>query len=236
MKISLVIPAYNEAKRIGPFLNSIADYYRNHQSEIREVIVVDDGSSDGTVKIVEKFSRRLPLRVILHNQNRGKGAAVQTGILASRGDAAVFMDADGATPIGELPKMTKSLEEAEVAIGNRWMAGAKTERHSLLRSLSGWVYRNYMGLFGLRGIDTMCGFKGYRQPVARHLFKNLVSSGWLFDTEVAFKTIYHGYSVVNFPIRWTSQDGSKLSTRALVKSAFGIWPLIRRIKKTEPKA
>jgi glycosyltransferase involved in cell wall biosynthesis len=232
MKISLVIPAYNEAKRIDPFLRSIVTYYARHPKDIREIIVVDDGSHDETVKIAQKHSQHLPIRIIQHQHNQGKGAAVQTGMLAARGDAAVFMDADGATPISELPKMLLALEKADVAVGNRWMKGAKTERHSLLRSLSGWTYRTYMRLFGLGHIDTMCGFKGYRQSVIHKLFTNLIDPGWLFDTEIAYKTIIHGYSVINFPIRWTSKDGSKLSTRTLIKSAFSIWPLIRQIKKS----
>lgn len=234
MRISLVIPAYNEEERIRPFLGTVATYYQRHQTEFREIIVVDDGSSDETVRVAESFKKRIPcLRVLKHEQNKGKGAAVKTGVEASRGDAVVFMDADGATPIGELPKMINALSHGDIGVGNRWMKGAQTQRNSALRSLSGWTYRNYMKLFRLGKIDTMCGFKGYQRHIACELFKDLLEERWLFDTEIAYKSVRRKYNVVNFPIRWTSKDGSKLPTTTLIKSAFQIWPLIRRIKRQE---
>jgi dolichyl-phosphate beta-glucosyltransferase len=90
-----------------------------------------------------------------------------------------------------------------------------------------------MGLFGLGRIDTMCGFKGYRQPVAKKLFSNLIEPRWLFDTEVAYKAVRQGYSITNFPIHWESKDGSKLGTLTLFKSALGIYPLIAKIKRLQ---
>lgn len=234
MRVSVVIPAYNEEKRLPPFLSSIADYWRRHQADIREVIVVDDGSSDATVAVAQTFTRRLPtLRIIRQPENRGKGAAVKAGVMSARGDGVVFIDADGATAITELPKMLTVLEEADVAIGNRWMKGAAAERHSFLRSLSGWVNRTYMRLFRLGDIDTMCGFKGYRLPVARALFADMEEERWLFDTEIALRARLRGYRIVNFPIRWVSKDGSKLSTRTLIAAGIKIWPLVRRVRRQE---
>lgn len=231
-KLSLIIPAYNEEKRLGPFLTSIVRYVARHRSEFREILVVDDGSTDATRQITQKFQKRLPLlRLLRHQTNRGKGAAVQTGVLAARGDFVVFMDADGATPITELPKMIQALSEAQVAVGNRWMSGARTERHSALRRLSGWVYRTYMRLFGLGNIDTMCGFKGYHRAIARDLFTTLLDKRWLFDAEVAYRARRRGYTIVNFPIFWESKDGSKLDTGTLIKTAFQIWPLLWKIKR-----
>ena len=229
MKVSLIIPAYNEAERIAPFLKSVADWQNQHPNQFHEIIVVDDGSTDSTAAIAQTLEVE-PLRLIRHEKNRGKGAAVQTGVFAATGDYIVFMDADGATSIDQLPKMENALQNHDVGIGNRWMPGAKTERHSVLRRLSGWIYRKYMALFGLGDIDTMCGFKGYRRAVARDLLEDLQEERWLFDTEIAYKAFQRGYSVKNFPINWESKDGSKLDTRTLLNTAFQIWPLINKIK------
>ncbi len=232
--VSLVIPAYNEEKRIVPFLASIAEYVKNHPEHIAEVIVVNDGSSDTTGAVATHAGKSLEkFRLITHEQNQGKGAAVQTGVLAARADIIIFMDADGATDIAELPKMIAALENADIAVGNRWMAGAQTERHSLLRAISGFMYRNYMALFGLGTIDTMCGFKGYKASVARDLYRDLQEKRWLFDTEIAYRAVKRGYSIKNFPIQWESKDGSKLDTATLIKSALHILPLVQDIKKQE---
>lgn len=218
MRLSLVIPAYNEAKRLPAFLGSIRNF-----KGIDEVIIIDDGSTDGTGQVAKGFT------VLRHEKNRGKGAAVKTGVMAATSDLIIFMDADGATPITELPKMIEALKTADIAIGNRWMPGAKTERHALLRKISGFTYRKYMSLFGLGEIDTMCGFKGYHAPVAKALFKDMQEERWLFDAEIAYKAVQKGYKIKNFPIAWTSKDGSKLDTKTLLKTALQIWPLIHKI-------
>lgn len=232
MKVSLIIPAYNEAKRLGPFLESIARYVKQHSADIHEIIVVNDGSSDTTPNIARDFEKKIPsLKLRQLPTNTGKGAAVQAGVMQATGDYIIFMDADGATAITELPKMIAALEQAPIAIGNRWMPGASTTRHSSLRRLAGWAYRHSMRLFGLGAVDTMCGFKGYRRAIALELFRNLREKRWLFDTEIAYKARQREYVTKNFPIRWESKDGSKLSTRELLKSALAIWPLIRRLKQ-----
>lgn len=230
MKLSLIIPAYNEEERIVPFLLSIATYCTNNPDQISEVIVVDDGSKDATALVAKAAGAAIPgMRVISLSPNQGKGAAIQRGVMESQGDIVVFMDADGATDIMELPKMIEALKNADVAIGNRWMDGAVTQRHSPLRAISGFVYRNYMKLFSLGDIDTMCGFKGYKIFVAKDLYKDLREMRWLFDTEIAYRAVQRGYAIKNFPIVWESKDGSKLDTFTLLKSAVQIFPLIRSI-------
>lgn len=232
-KLSLIIPAYNEEKRIAPFLASLALYMKNHPDDITEIIMVDDGSSDKTATVANEAGVSLAgFRLIAHRKNQGKGAAVQTGVMAATGEMIVFMDADGATDIRQLPKMITALGHSDIAIGNRWMRGAQTERHSLLRAVSGLLYRNYMALFGLGTIDTMCGFKGYKASVAKNLYRDLQEKRWLFDTEIAYQAVKRNYSITNFPIKWESKDGSKLDTATLITSALKIFPLIRRIKNT----
>ncbi len=230
--ISLIIPAYNEEARLAPFLDSLASFIKDHPNTIYEIILVDDGSKDRTVAVAESFIAKLPiLKILRQEKNRGKGAAIRAGVMQASGNDIVFMDADGATDASEIPKMASALQYADIAVGNRFMDGALTKRHSPLRSLSGLTYRTYMGLFGLGKIDTMCGFKGYKHAVAQQLFKDLLEERWLFDTEIAYKAVQKGYKIVNFPIVWESKDGSKLPTRTLIKSAFQIWPLIRRINQ-----
>jgi glycosyltransferase involved in cell wall biosynthesis len=232
MSASLIIPAYNEEKRLAPFLETVMAYVKQHPADLMEVLVVDDGSRDQTPEIASAFQKRDPrIRIIQLTPNQGKGAAVAAGVAAAAGNPIIFIDADGATPITELPKMLAALQVSDIAVGNRWLSGATSERHSPLRWLSGLVYRNYMKIFGLGHIDTMCGFKGYQQAVAKTLFQDLLEKRWLFDTEVAYKAKQRGYSVTSIPIRWTSQDGSKLSTFTLFKSALQIWPLIRRLRR-----
>ncbi len=232
--ISLVIPAYNEETRIIPFLASIGAYMSQYPEQISEVIVVDDGSSDDTIAVARTAGGNiLGFRIIAHEKNCGKGAAVQTGVLAAAGEYVVFMDADGATDIQELPKMINALAISDIAIGSRWLAGSHTERNSYLRSLSGYLNRAYMRLFGFGNIDTMCGFKGYKSDVAKALYADLQEKRWLFDTEIAYRSICRRYNINNFPITWESKDGSKLDTLTLLKSALAIYPLIVRIRKDE---
>lgn len=229
--LTLIIPAYNEALRLPKFLDSIVHFISLHPNIIQEIILIDDGSTDGTAALARSFSAKLPLQVVSFTVNQGKGAAVQAGVEQATGDLIVFMDADGATDISELPKMITALRDADIAIGNRWLPGSKTQRHSLLRRLSGWTYRRYMSLFQLGRIDTMCGFKGYKKSIAKKLFSDLQEKRWLFDTEVAYKAVRAGYKISNFPIHWESKDGSKLGTLTLFKSALGIYPLISKLKR-----
>ncbi len=232
MKLSLIIPAYNEEKRLSPFLDSIIDYTTTQTEDIFEVIIIDDGSSDDTFSLAQAYASKLPGgKVIRHKQNKGKGGAIQTGVKAATGDVIVFMDADGATPITELPHMILALQENQVGIGNRWLTNSHAEKSTLLRHFAGWVYKTYMSMFGLGGIDTMCGFKGYQKDVADKLFTNLIDKRWLFDAEIAYKAVRNKYTIKNFPIEWHSVDGSKLSSMDLIKSALGIFPLIQKVKQ-----
>lgn len=232
MNVSLIIPAYNEEKRLRPFLESIKTQLQKTPTLLYEIVVVDDGSRDHTKAVAESYQNDISiLKVMSHPQNQGKGAAVRTGVLSATGDYIIFMDADGATDASEIPRLLEHLKTADIVIGNRFLPGAKTDRHSALRTLSGYTNRVYMRLFGLGDIDVMCGFKGYTKAAARDLFGNLMENRWLFDTEIAYKAVRKKYRIINLPITWESKDGSKLPTRTLIKSAFQILPLILRVNK-----
>lgn len=232
MQVSVIIPAYNEEKRLPSFLSSVLMYAKKEPS-ISELIVVDDGSSDGTSAYVQEQIQHAPnLRLVSQRENKGKGAAIKAGIEAATTDYVVFIDADGATKIDQFPKMLQAFQDgADVAVGNRWMKGANVHRSTMFRHISGWLNKTYMGFFGLGAIDTMCGFKGYKTSVARDLFSNLTEERWLFDTEIAYKAVVKKYNIINFPVTWESIDGSKLDTKTLLLSGVRILPLIQKIKK-----
>lgn len=229
MRVSLVIPAYNEEGRLPPFLGLLERFHSAHPEHILEVLVADDGSTDRTSAVAESFANRLPLHVLRLPRNRGKGAAVRAGVLAAAGDAVIFMDADGATGPDELPKLLRALERAPIAVGNRWMAGSVVTDRQPFRAFSGWVYRTYVSLFGLRGIDTMCGFKGFQRAVANDLFAELHDERWLFDTEIMLRARRRGLRVENVPIAWTSKHGSKLGPWALARAFFTLPILAVRV-------
>ncbi|TSC72443.1 MAG: glycosyl transferase [Parcubacteria group bacterium Gr01-1014_38] len=229
MTVSLVIPAYNEEGRLPTFLEELVTFGRKAPGVLREVLVVDDGSTDRTAAVARMFADLLPLRVIRVPENRGKGAAVRTGVFESHGEVVVFGDADGATAPAELPKLLAALERAPIAVGNRWMPGSRVEGREPFRALSGWMYRTYVSLFGLRDIDTMCGFKGFRRDVARTLFEPLREERWLFDTEIMLRARRRGYAIANVSIHWTSKHGSKLKLPALIRAVFQIPFLAARV-------
>lgn len=231
MTVSLVIPAFNEEGRLPAFLESLARFHAEYPSFLAEVIVVDDGSTDRTIRVTESFRDRLPLRVTGFAINSGKGAAVRAGVHEAAGDAVVFMDADGATAPSELPGLVSALNRSPIAVGNRWMSGSRVIGREPVRAVSGWVYRQYMAVFGLAGIDTMCGFKGFRRDVARALFERLQDSRWLFDAEIMLRARRRGYAIASVPITWTSKHGSKLTFRTLVRSFFALPLLARRVAR-----
>lgn len=229
MSVSLIIPAYNEEKRLPAFLRELTLFHADHALALTEVLVVDDGSSDGTTRAAASFAGALPLRVIRLPRNHGKGAAVQAGVGEATSDMIIFMDADGATGPAEIPKLTAALARAPIAVGNRWMTGSLVAEREIFRAFSGRVYRTYVGLFGLKSIDTMCGFKGFRRAVARELFAHLHDERWLFDTEIMLRARLRGLPIENVPIAWTSKHGSKLRPSVLVQSCLQIPLLALRV-------
>lgn len=177
--LSVVIPAYNEESRLPATLEGLRKYLSGRDHEI---IVVDDGSSDRTAEVAERFG----CRVVRHPRNVGKGAAVKSGVLASRGDPVLVTDADLAAPITELPKLEKALKSgADIAIGSREALGAKVRRVSFKRKLAGKVFNLLVRMLtGLPYRDTQCGFKLFRGEAAGALFSLAECRGYCFDVEV----------------------------------------------------
>lgn len=211
--LSVVIPAYNERGRIASTIQAVQDYLTDFGKSY-EIIVVDDGSSDGTLEIVKEVaSTQGTVRLINYGRNMGKGYAVRQGVYASRGDYVMFSDADLSAPIEELPKLFEALRQGyDIAIGSRAVKGAQLEIHQpLYRELGGKGLNLLIQALAVPGIkDTQCGFKLFRGEIAREIFAKSFLAGWGFDVEILYLARKQGYSISEVPVRWHHVDGSKI--------------------------
>ena len=212
--VSLVIPAYNERQRLPIFLGSTRDYLDSEFAGDYEVIVVDDGSADGTPNYLENASAEWPqLSFIRHLDNQGKGAAVRSGMRVAHGEYWLFADADGATPIAEERKLREAIEHgADLAIGSRNLEARDTRRNrSFGRRVVGWLFRCCCRvLVGLRTTDTQCGFKMFRADAGAWLFSNLNEPGFAFDLELLLRASAARYRLAEVPVVWNEIPGSKV--------------------------
>jgi dolichyl-phosphate beta-glucosyltransferase len=211
--LSVVIPAYNEEQRLPLYLPKVQAFCRALPSE-SEILVVDDGSKDGTVAYVQSLAAADPsIRLLRQPRNQGKGAAVRRGVQEARGAFILFADADGATPIGEAAKLLAAGRKGtDVVIGSRKAADSETRRdRSWLRGLLGSVFYRVTNLLAVPGIlDTQCGFKLFRRSAAQRIFPQLHESGWAFDVEILFLAQKFGMSIAEVPVNWSAVDGSKV--------------------------
>jgi dolichyl-phosphate beta-glucosyltransferase len=206
--LSIVIPAYDEEARLGATLDTMRAWLASRAEE-HELIVADDGSRDRTAEI----ARERGARVVSLPENRGKGAAVRAGILASRGDEVLFSDADLATPIEELEKLRAAIRAgADIAIGSRALAGADIRvRQHPMREMMGRTFNVLVRSLVMGGIkDTQCGFKLFRGSVARELFGRARVDGFAFDVEVLLLARSR-YKVAEVPVVWRHVEQSKVS-------------------------
>jgi dolichyl-phosphate beta-glucosyltransferase len=214
LDLSVILPAYNEATRLPDTLRRVAEYLAG--SRLRsELIVVDDGSTDGTAAAVDEASAAgLPLRLMRHPQNTGKGAAVRTGVLASSGRVVLYSDADLSTPIEDLERLLAAIEKgADVAIGSRALDRKLVLLHQpWYRELMGRSYNLMVQAVLLRGLwDTQCGFKAYRGAVAHALFGELVTDRFGFDVEILYRARRHHWKIAEVPVHWRNSPGSRVS-------------------------
>jgi dolichyl-phosphate beta-glucosyltransferase len=221
VQYSIVIPAYNEAQRIGPTISRVGAYLSSRQGPA-EIIVVDDGSSDSTAEVVQNAGGTLPatIEIVLlsHYPNKGKGAAVREGCLAARGDQVLFTDADLATPIEEADKLWDALNTGnDLAIGSRIHAGGYDMRVSqpLYRRALGWLYHRLAAALAVGDIrDTQCGFKAFTREAAGHLFAQQRVQGLVFDTELLFIARQAGFRIAEVPVAWSNVGGSRMRISA----------------------
>ena len=227
---SLVIPAYNERNRIEACLRAVADWVRSRPGGWDwEVILVDDGSTDGTRGIARRLADDLglPLEIRWHDRNRGKGRALREGVLASSGDPVLISDVDLSTPLTEWVKLAERLPTHPVAIGSRALQEKLVRRKQpVYRRLLGKGGNVLVRMFAVPGIrDTQCGFKLFRGDVARDLFREARVNRFAYDMEILFLARRKGLAIAEVPVLWFNSPESKVS---LLRDALPtLWDLLR---------
>jgi dolichyl-phosphate beta-glucosyltransferase len=210
--LSIIIPAYNEETRLPATLQTVTNYLAQRDFSFLEILVVDDGSRDGTAAVAERFPG---VRVLKNPGNRGKGYAVRHGMLEARGEWLLFSDADLSTPIEELEKLCAAVdrESAAIAIGSRALDRSLIGVHqSVFRERAGQVFNFAMrAALGLDLHDTQCGFKLYHRDAARAIFRRQLLERFGFDAEVLFIARKLGYKMLEIPVRWNNVEGTKVS-------------------------
>jgi dolichyl-phosphate beta-glucosyltransferase len=209
LRYSIVIPAYNESRRIVTTLNEVLSFVASNGWDA-ELIIVNDGSRDDTTEIVRQYAQRNPMMRLIENPgNRGKGYSVRNGMLNARGEILLFTDADLSAPIGEAPKLLEAIEAgADVAMGSRWLRPElQKQRQSLHRQFLGRVFNLLLRIvLGLNFADTQCGFKAFSRRAAESVFKLQRIERWGFDPEIIYLAKKQGFKVVEVPVQWSHDD------------------------------
>jgi dolichyl-phosphate beta-glucosyltransferase len=224
--LSVVIPAYNEATRIAEPLRRIDRYLREREPS-SELVVVDDGSTDGTSEVVRRVAAELdtPVVVVPSSPNRGKGRAVKLGVLRARGQAILVTDADLSTPIEELDKLYQLIRSgAAVAIGSRRLRGAAVEvRQPIVRETMGRIFSWLTQRLLVDLSDITCGFKLFRRDAAREIFSRVTLDDWSYDAEALYLAKRLGCDIREAPVRWRDCPGTKVNRgRDAIRSAIGL--------------
>lgn len=214
MHLSIVIPAYNEERRIPRTLARIVYYIKKNNVDA-EVIVVDDGSDDQTLALVETFTKTYDfVRIIQNSKNMGKGCAVRKGILAAKGEYILFTDADNFTPIQELKKLLQYVETGkfDIAIGSRALKESEVKiRQPLFRETMGKAFNLLVKLFLFRDFnDTQCGFKLFSRNAAQEIFSLQRFNRFFFDVEVLTIAKLHGYRIKEVAVVWVNNRQSRV--------------------------
>ncbi|MDA0353381.1 MAG: glycosyltransferase family 2 protein [Chloroflexi bacterium] len=213
-RVTVVIPAFNEANRISQSLDRLRHVAPS--LGVLEIVVVDDGSTDGTPELVDTYvaSKGTAIRVVALPTNRGKGAAVRAGVAEARGDYVIFLDADLSAPPDAIPRAVAAIEGgADVAIGSRVTSDGRDARRTqpLRRQLSGRVFALLQRVIvGLPYRDTQCPFKLFSRAAAERLFPAVRTSGWAFDVELLARARREGFVVEEFPVEWQHVGGSHI--------------------------
>jgi glycosyltransferase involved in cell wall biosynthesis len=232
--LSIVIPAFEEAERIGDSLSKIFVFLLQNQPDA-EVVIVDDGSGDDTSAVAKAFCDEHPeirSRVIRYDKNRGKGYAVKTGLKAAEADVALFSDADLSTPIEEMTKLIDPIKtgDFDVTFGSRALDRSLIGTHQPWRREQGGKVMNLVirTMSGLPFADTQCGFKAFNMAKFRPLLDLMTIDRFGFDVEFLFVAQHHRLRLKEIPVRWNNVDGSKVSVIRDTRRMFTELAQIRR--------
>ncbi len=217
--ISVVIPAYNEAKRLPKTLKIISEFFDSHDYKY-EIIVVDDGSTDSTIDKARQLKVK-NLRILSYKINRGKGYAVNYGVSRAGGEHIIFADADNSTPFEQIEKLLK-YDDYEVVIGSRYLKDSDIKiKQSLARRVAARFGNMLIRLILLPRIkDTQCGFKMFQKKAAREIFPRQTIWRWGFDIEVLYIAKKLKYKIKEVPIEWFNDAGSKVQSPLVFLSTF----------------
>ncbi len=214
VQYSIIIPAYNEAARIESALRAVTDCIRSRGWNA-ELLVVDDGSTDTTAAIVERWATERPeIRLIRNPRNRGKGYSVRNGMLRASGEIVMFTDADLSSPIDEAERLFAAIADgADVAIGSRWLEGKRiVHKQPLYRRFFGRCFNALTrSIMRLPFADTQCGFKAFRRPAAQLVFGLQRIERWGFDPEILFIALHRGLRVAEVSVTWGHDERSRIS-------------------------
>lgn len=226
VKLSIIIPCYNEEKRIGSTLDTWLAYLKSKKWSF-EIIVVNDGSKDNTEEVVKNFNE---IKLLAHKPNYGKGYAVRRGILEANGEYILFCDADLSTPVEEIENLIKYVKNYEVVIASRALKESKVKALQS-RKLLGRSFNFLVNLFAVPGIkDTQCGFKLFRRDAAKKIFSKQLINGWAFDVEVLFLAKKLGFKIKEVPIRWQHFEHDEAGTISPPRQVFKMFREILGIR------